>query len=117
MMNVMHRLWQSFYYGVLGHTSDVDLSTLPSQINLITHYDQKNDVYWVESAELPDFEATGKTLGELAEHIGDALLVYCDVPSYFAKNYVDGILTIKDPRSSDDQIIRISRKGIENVFA
>jgi len=117
MLNLLHKLWQWFYYGVLGNTSDVDLSSLPHEINITTHYDEKNEVYWVESDQLPDFEATGKTLELLAEHIGDAMLVYLDVPSYFAKNYVDGILTIQDPRSTEKQIIRISKTGIEKVFA
>ncbi len=117
MINLVINLWQKFYYGILGRTSDVDLSVLPSEINLITHYDAKNKVYWVESKDLPDFEATGKTPELLAEHIGDALLVYMDIPTYFSKRYQDGVLTIKDPRSSDERIVRVSRKGMEKVFA
>lgn len=117
MLRLLHKLWQSFYYGVLGYTSDIDLSVMPANISLQTHYDSKNDVYWVESEDLPDFEATGRTPKELAEHIGDALLVYLDVPYYFAKNYEDGILTMIDPKSATGETIHISREGIERVLA
>ncbi len=117
MLNLLIGLWQKFYYGLLGRTSSVDLSVLPATIRLTTYYDKKNGVFWVESEDLPDFEATGKSLEQLAEHIGDALLVYMDIPRYFARNYQDGVLTIRDPRSADGQVVRISREGIERVFA
>jgi len=101
----------------MNNVSDVDLSAIPAHISLQPYYDDKNDVYWVESDDLPDFEATGKTLEQLAEHIGDALLVYFDVPHYFARNYVDGVMTIADPKTGDNQPIRISRQGIERALA
>jgi len=71
----------------MRYASDVDLSDVPVNITLQSHYDKINKIYWVESDQLPDFEATGKSLEELAIHIGDALLVYLDIPYYFAKNY------------------------------
>lgn len=117
MVNYLHRLWQKFHYGIMNNASDIDLSDIPTQISLQPHYDRKNEVYWVESKDLPDFEATGKTLEELAEHIGDALLVYFDVPHYFAKNYIDGVMTISDPKTGSSQPIRISRQGIERALA
>ncbi len=117
MIDTVHKLWQNFYYGTLGRTSDVDLSVMPATINLKTHYDAKNEVYWVESPDLPDFEATGKTLEDLAVHIGDSLLVYLDIPYYFAKNYQDGTLTITDPRTGHTKDVKVSREGVERVFA
>lgn len=116
MINLIHRLWQNFYYGYMRNVSDVDLSDVPMNITLKSHYDKRNKVYWVESDQLPDFEATGKTLEELATNIGDALLVYLDIPYYFAKNYEDGILTIKDPRTKNGEVIRVSRTGVERVL-
>lgn len=117
MINLLHKIWQNFYYGTLGYVSDIDLSVIPQSISLKPHYDKLSDVYWVESAELPDFEATGKTLEELAIHIGDALLVYFDVPYYFARNYKDGIMTIPDPKTGNQESIHVSRKSFEKVLA
>lgn len=117
MNDLLHRFWQKFYYGVLGRSSDIDLSVLPQNISLKTHYDDKNGVYWVESPDLPDFEATGKTLEELAEHIGDSLLVYLDVPHYFASRYEDGMLTITDPRTGQTKDVTVPRKNVEKALA
>lgn len=117
MIDMAHRLWQNFYYGVLDRTSYIDLSVIPPTISLETHYDSKHKVYWVESPDLPDFEATGKTLEDLAEHVGDSLLVYLDIPHYFAKNYEDGTLTITDPRTGSTRNVTVSRKGVERVLA
>ena len=117
MFNFIHRIWQNFYYGYLGHASDVDFSAIPQNITLQSHYDAVNKVYWVESKELPDFEATGKNLEELAEHIGDSLLVYLDIPYFFAKNYVDGELIMTDPITGNHETIKVSRKSVERVLA
>ncbi len=113
----LNRIWQDFYYGALKRVPDVDLSVIPSNFNLIPHYDEKNEVYWVESPELPDFEATGKTLKELAKHVGDALMVYFDIPYYFAKNFEDGVINITDPRTGRLHNIKVSRSSVERALA
>lgn len=117
MMSLFYKVWQKFYYGALGYAPDIDLSVIPSSITIHPHYDAVNKVYWVESPELPDFEATGKTLEALAEHVGDSLLVYFDIPYYFARQYVDGALTIKDPKTGKEEVVRISRKNLEKALA
>lgn len=117
MIEGVHRLWQSFYYGVLGRVPDVDLSAMPAHFNLEPHYDERNKVYWVESPDLPDFEATGKTLTELAEHIGDALMVYFDIPYYFARKFEDGVMDLTDPRTGKVHKIQVSRSSVERALA
>jgi len=116
MFDSLHRIWQLFYYGLLGRASTVDLSVIPPTINLSTHYDEVNKVYWVESDDLPDFEATGKTFESLAEHVFDSLLVYLDIPYYFARKMPEGELTITNPRV-EGEIIKVTRAGIEKVLA
>lgn len=117
MIDRVIQIWQHFYYGFLGRTSDIDLSVIPSSITIVSHYDSKNQVYWVESPDLPDFEATGKSLELLAEHVVDSLLIYLDIPHFFAKRYEGGTLNITDPRTGTQQSIKVARKNLEKVFA
>ena len=117
-MEVIIDWWQYFYYGVLGRAPKVDLSVVPSSFGLNPHYDEVNEVYWVDSNELPDFEATGKTLEELAENIQETLYVYCDVPRYFARRHnAHSNLNIKDPRTGEARSIVVQRKQLERALA
>lgn len=117
MFEVISKVWQSFYYGTLKRVPDVDLSVIPPHFNLTPHYDEKHEVYWVESSDLPDFEATGKSMEELAEHIGDALMVYFDVPYYFARRFKDGRMDLRDPRTGELHQIQVSRSTVERALA
>ena len=118
-MNELINLWQELYYGILHRVPEIDLSVIPQNFRFTTHYDQKNNIYWIDSPDLPDFEATGKTLEELASHIKDTIYVYFDIPHYFAKR--DHGLTkidLPDPRTGDHKIITIGgRQQLENVLA
>ena len=117
MIDFINHLWQEFYYGTLKRVPDIDMSVIPAEFNLVPHYDQSHGVYWVESPDLPDFEATGKDLNELAKHIGDALMVYFDVPYYFARKFQDGELSLTDPRTGKLHKIQVSRKAVERALA
>lgn len=74
-------------YDLLRMPSYFDYSVLPESINFQSHYDKKRDLHWLECKELPDFYVTGKDKVELARNVGDTLMVYFDIPTYFARNY------------------------------
>jgi hypothetical protein len=117
-METIINLWQNFYYGVLGRAPKVDWSVVPSSIRFDVHYDAKNNVYWVDSQDLPDFEATGKTLEELAEHIDDTVYVYFDIPRYFARRSgAHATVNLQDPRTGEAKSITVRRQQLERVLA
>lgn len=118
-MDAIIDLWQYFYYRVLQRAPKVDLSVVPRSFGFTPHYDEVNGVYWVESKELPDFEATGKTLEELASNIQDTLFVYFDIPRYFAKQSKDlPYLDMIDPRTGEPKrVTTVQRDQLEEMFA
>lgn len=80
-------LWQSIVFGVFKKDPHIDFSEFPSTLRFISHYDSKNDIHWLECPELPEFHVTGKNKEELARNVTDTLLVYFDVPTYFARKF------------------------------
>jgi predicted RNase H-like HicB family nuclease len=56
--------------------------------------------YWVSSKELPGLHASGDTLAELRTALFDTLLVYYDVPRYYAKKIRDTLtMQLSDGRT------------------
>jgi hypothetical protein len=74
-------------YDVLKMPSYFDYSILPTIVDFDSHYDKKRELHWLESKDLPGLCVTGRDKVELAKNVGDTLLVYFDVPTYFAKKY------------------------------
>jgi predicted RNase H-like HicB family nuclease len=116
-MNPFVYAWQGFLYGVLKQRPDIDLSDLPLQIRIISHYDKASQLHWVEAPDHPDFMATGRTSEELAKNIGDTLLVYFDIPSYFARKYTDGTLIVTNHKTGEQETISINKEALEKVLA
>jgi len=58
---------------------------IPTKLELVVRFDKKNKVYWAECESLPDFIATADTQEHLLIEIFDTLLLYFNVPRYFAK--------------------------------
>lgn len=117
MVNFILYLWQEFYYGILRRRPAIDFSDIPSSINLVGHFDEKNRVHWVESPDLPEFYASGKTKEDLAKNIFDTILVYFDVPTYFAKRMKDGVLHLNNAKKGTKEIIQVDREAIDRVLA
>jgi predicted RNase H-like HicB family nuclease len=111
MINIVVYAWQSFLYGFLKRRPDFDFSEIPQQINFESHYDKENDVHWLEVPELPEFYVTGKTAEELAEHFTETLLVYFDVPVYFARRYKPGIrFDFNNQKTKEREIIELKEE-------
>jgi predicted RNase H-like HicB family nuclease len=117
MNNLLTLIVQYIWYGVLKRTPNVDFSEIPTEINLIPGYDEANDVHYVIAPELPEFIVTGKTSEELHKNIGDSILVYYDVPSYFARKYKDGILNFTNQKTGTHETIKFDKKALDEVFA
>jgi len=117
MMNSITSAWQTFIYGVLKRRPAIDFSEIPQQINFTTHYDAKNQVYWAEASAMPEFYVSGKTLEELTRNIGDTVLVYFDVPHYFAKKYKDGQFSLTDPITGKVETISLNKEELNRVLA
>ncbi|MDR0979576.1 MAG: hypothetical protein LBM12_00210 [Candidatus Nomurabacteria bacterium] len=117
-MEALIDLCQNFYYGILGRAPKIDFSTIPRSFTLNLHQDKKNGIYWVDSPDLPDFEATGKTLGELAKHIDDTFYVYFDIPRYFARRSgAPATVNLTDPRTGEAKSFTVRRQQLERAFA
>jgi hypothetical protein len=76
-----------FKYDILRMSQHFDYSIMPTSLQFESHYDRESDLHWLEMPELPGFYVTGKDKVELARNVGDTLLVYFDVPTYFAKKW------------------------------
>ncbi|HEX6257942.1 MAG TPA: hypothetical protein VFZ48_00515 [Candidatus Saccharimonadales bacterium] len=87
MKSFLDYIGQVIMYGVFKNKPDIDFSEIPETISFVSHYDKDNDVHWLESPELPEFYVTGKNVEELARNTTDTLLVYYDVPTYFARRF------------------------------
>jgi hypothetical protein len=74
-------------YDVLKQPSFYDYTALPDVINFDSHYDEGKQLHWLESEELPGFYVTGRNKLELAKNVTETLLVYFDVPTYFARKW------------------------------
>lgn len=73
--------------------------SLPNNISLSMFNDPQRNVFWVESNEFPDFVASANTEEDLIKEIHQTLLLYFDIPRYYAKKFDDqGILTLDDGR-------------------
>lgn len=116
-MNYLISFWQSLVYGALNRRPAIDFSEIPAQIQFTSHYDEKNEVYWVEAENLPEFIVTGKTKADLARNIGDTLMVYFDIPTYFAKKFVDGSFQITDPKTGVIETIQVNKEELNKVLA
>lgn len=84
---------------------------------MISHYDETRDIHWVEAPDLPEFFASGKTPEDLAKNIGDTILVYFDVPTYFSKKYEDGIFTFHNKKTGERELITVNKKELDRVLA
>lgn len=74
-------------YDVLKMPAFFDYTIIPGHIDFDSHYDEYKNLHWLETEDLPDFYVSGKDKLDLANHVGDTLLVYYDVPTYFAKKW------------------------------
>jgi hypothetical protein len=115
MRELLVNLWQEFIYGILHRTPNVDLSVIPQSVRLKVGFDKKNDLYWLESPDLPDFEATGKSLEELNDHYADTLLVYFDIPHFHAKRS-NLTTSLRLSHSNTNQEIVVSKDSLERVL-
>jgi site-specific DNA-adenine methylase len=86
-MNNLIYLWQNVYYGLLRPNYKFDYNVMPQTINFTSHYDSERDLHWLESSEFPELYVTGHNKEELARNVTDTLLVYFDVPTYFARKF------------------------------
>lgn len=59
--------------------------SIPHSIELNAQYDSENKVFWVESSEYPDFVASAESKEDLLYEVFETILLYFDVPRYFAK--------------------------------
>jgi len=116
-MNTMIYLWQAFIYGVLGMRPSIDFSEIPKQFSFSSHYDEENKVYWVEAYNLPEFIVSGKTPEELAKNFVDTILVYFDVPRYFAKKYKGGEFKFTNPKTGEAQTVQLNKEELSRVLA
>lgn len=104
-------LWQNFIYGFLKRKPEIDFSEIPEQIDFKKYYDEQNKVHWIEVENLPEFYVTGKTEEELAANFHDTIMVYFDVPTYFAKKLnVGGRLSIVNSKTGEEKIVTIHPK-------
>lgn len=117
MINEIHHLWQSFLYGVLGNRPDFDFSKIPTKVSFISHYDKEHDVHWLESRDLPEFYVSGRTTEDLARHMADTLLVYYDVPTYFARRLQPQVkLDFTNQKTKEHESIEL-REELHKVLA
>ncbi len=90
--------------------------SIPNRLDLKVNYDTKNKVLWCETPDLPGFTATGKNEKELLKEIFETLLVYFDIPRYFAKRMNEyGEMTMPDGK-----VVRLSNirlKGDDLKYA
>jgi predicted RNase H-like HicB family nuclease len=117
MMDPAISVWQSFIYGVLKYRPAIDFSEIPATLDFVAHYDAKNDVHWVEAPQLPEFYVSGKTSEELAKNVGDTLLVYFDVPTYFAKKWSDGVFNFTNQKTGEHETIHVNKEELDRVLA
>jgi len=119
MIDIATNLWQEFIYGVLKRRPTIDFSEMPSQINFVSHYDAERDVHWVEAPSLPEFIVSGKDAKELAIHINDTLMVYFDVPTYFAKriNIDNTIFNFENKKTNQLETVHLDyKKELDKVL-
>ena len=91
-------------YGILRMTPPA--FSIPNKLSLEVHYDKDEDVYWAISDELPAFSVSAKTKEDLLAEVYETLLLYFDVPRYFAKRTNNtGQLTFPD-----GTVIKVSEK-------
>ncbi len=117
MTNWLISVWQSFIYGVLKKTPNIDFSEIPQNIEFISHYDAARDVHWVEAPQLPEFIVSGKTSEELAKNVGDTILVYFDVPTYFARKFPDGVFNFTNQKTGEHETIHLNKEELDRVLA
>ena len=74
-------------YDVLRQPAFFDYTIMPDSIDFESHYDKERDLHWLEVENLPGLYVSGRNKLELARNVGDTLLVYFDVPTYFARKW------------------------------
>ena len=78
---------------------EVPVINLPKELKMKGGYDKENKTYWLECEELPGFVVSASSQKKLLKEVYETLLVYFDVPKYFAKRMNDyGELTMSDGR-------------------
>lgn len=120
MTEIANNLWQEFIYGVLKRRPTIDFSEMPETISFVSNYDEKHDVHWLEATNLPEFIVSGKDAKELATNINDTLLVYFDVPHYFAKRFkVDStIFNFENKKTNQHETVELNYKEeLDRVLA
>jgi len=107
-------------YGLLKRKPAIDFSQIPANVPLHLGYDKKHKVHWAIAANLPGFEVTGKTEGELADNIWDTLLVYFDIPTYFARRKAppSAVFEVTDKKKHTTKTFEVhARKELDKVLA
>lgn len=119
MIDAAYGVWQNFYYGVLGKRPSIDLTTIPQTLQFKNYYDKKNKVFWIEAVDLPGFLVSGKTQDELARNFHETMMVYFDVPTYFAKklNPIISLDAINPKTKQPEQTTVNYRKELHKVLA
>lgn len=113
IISLLVDIWQSFKYGVLKQRPNIDFSEIPNEFKFISHYDELNDVHWLEVQDMPEFIVSGKTTKELANNFTDTLLVYYDIPTYFAKRFAANsniVFEITNQKTKKQEIINLNYK-------
>lgn len=112
-MDYLINIWQGLKYGVFRQRLNFD--DLPDTLKFISHYDRKSDLHWLECPDLPEFFVTGKDKEELARNVTDTLLVYYDVPTYFAKRFKPDNTTFSYENQKTGQHEYVSLDYIEEL--
>ena len=87
----------SLKYGVFKR--EIPNIDLPKHLEMTGGYDKEKKVYWLECEELPGFVVSASSKKQLLREIYETLLVYFDIPRYFAKRMNDyGELVMPDGR-------------------
>lgn len=119
VIDTVHNVWQGFIYGVLNRRPSIDLSEIPTEVHFKQYFDKKNKVYWIEAKELPDFIVSGKNQTELARNFHETMMVYFDVPTYFAKKLNPTIrINITNHKTKQNEELNVNyREELNKVLA
>ena len=107
-MDALINIWQEIKYGVLRREG-FDFDQLPKTLNFNSNYDPNKDLHWLECVNLPEFYVTGRNKEELARNVTDTLMVYYDVPTYFAKRYKpnDTRFTFENKKTGEHEYVSL----------
>lgn len=92
--------------------------SIPNRLSLILHYDKENQVLWCDPDELPGFVATAKTEKEMLKEVYETLLIYFDVPRYFANKMDDyGQMTLPNGKQIQLSEVTINKDRLSYARA